>query len=142
MKWQPIETAPIREFMPDKWYMAHSPYLLAWNGHCVSIASYHYTEKGKGRWRVDGRIAEGLTHWRPMPEGPTQETGPDTCKTVVMDTEGKLCGCYACSSDMRRMTVMITCQICGNKRCPRATSHEHACTSSNEPGQPGSRYQL
>lgn len=38
------------------------------------------------------------------------------------------------------MTRMILCPICGNKRCPRATNHELACTGSNEPGQPGSVY--
>lgn len=35
---------------------------------------------------------------------------------------------------------MILCPTCGNKRCPRATDHRLACTHSNEPGQPGSRY--
>lgn len=35
----------------------------------------------------------------------------------------------------------IVCPTCGNKRCPRATDHALACTDSNEPGQPGSRYQ-
>lgn len=34
----------------------------------------------------------------------------------------------------------IVCPICGNKRCPRASSHENACTASNEAGQPGSDY--
>lgn len=33
---------------------------------------------------------------------------------------------------------MILCSICGNKRCPHATDHRHACTNSNEYGQPGS----
>lgn len=51
------------------------------------------------------------------------------------------CGCYECSSEIRRMTRMITCSQCGNKRCPHATNHIHACTNSNEAGQPGSRYQ-
>jgi hypothetical protein len=37
-------------------------------------------------------------------------------------------------------TVMILCPDCGNKRCPKATDHRHACTGSNEPGQPGSVY--
>lgn len=37
-------------------------------------------------------------------------------------------------------TRMITCVMCGNKRCPHATDHELDCTDSNEPGQPGSRY--
>lgn len=34
----------------------------------------------------------------------------------------------------------IVCPLCGNKRCPKATDHELACTNSNEPGQPGSAY--
>lgn len=35
---------------------------------------------------------------------------------------------------------MFLCPDCGNKRCPRATSHELDCTQSNEPGQQGSAY--
>lgn len=35
---------------------------------------------------------------------------------------------------------MILCPDCGNKRCPKATDHRLACTNSNAPGQPGSRY--
>lgn len=35
---------------------------------------------------------------------------------------------------------MFLCPVCGNKRCPTATDHRHACTHSNEPGQPGSDY--
>ena len=38
------------------------------------------------------------------------------------------------------MSRMILCPQCGNKRCPHATNHEYACTNSNQPGQPGSRY--
>lgn len=36
---------------------------------------------------------------------------------------------------------MILCPTCGNKRCPRASNHDHACTGSNEPGQKGSVYE-
>ena len=39
--------------------------------------------------------------------------------------------------DDRRMRL---CPICGNKRCPKASDHDLACTGSNEPGQPGSSY--
>lgn len=35
---------------------------------------------------------------------------------------------------------MILCPECGNKRCPKATWHENACTGSNAPGQKGSDY--
>lgn len=38
-------------------------------------------------------------------------------------------------------TRMVLCAICGNKRCPHARDHRHACTNSNEPGQPGSNYE-
>lgn len=62
------------------------------------------------------------------------------------------CGCYKCWNERRAallatMSVaeqltsnFIVCDVCGNKRCPHATDHAHACTGSNEPGQPGSRY--
>jgi Zn finger protein HypA/HybF involved in hydrogenase expression len=50
------------------------------------------------------------------------------------------CYCYNCLDNKIRMTRMILCPDCGNKRCPRATDHNNACTNSNEPGQEGSRY--
>lgn len=34
----------------------------------------------------------------------------------------------------------IACPTCGNKRCPKATDHELACTGRNDAGQPGSIY--
>lgn len=39
------------------------------------------------------------------------------------------------------LSRMILCPECGNKRCPRAIDHRLECTNSNEPGQPGSRYE-
>ena len=36
--------------------------------------------------------------------------------------------------------TMEVCPTCGNKRCPRATDRNLPCTNSNEPGQPGSKY--
>ena len=50
------------------------------------------------------------------------------------------CYCYNCADSKTRMTRMILCPECGNKRCPRASDHTNACTNSNEPGQEGSRY--
>lgn len=48
------------------------------------------------------------------------------------------CGkCRTCQPNQNRMVV---CEHCGNKRCPHATDCGHACTNSNEPGQPGSCY--
>ena len=40
----------------------------------------------------------------------------------------------------REMGEFIVCPTCGNKRCPHANDHRHACTGSNDPGQAGSAY--
>lgn len=49
------------------------------------------------------------------------------------------CWCHKCQPD-GVLTKMILCPDCGNKRCPKASDHELACTRSNEPGQAGSVY--
>ena len=58
------------------------------------------------------------------------------------------CYCYNCNKDRKdksgfpyALTRMIVCPECGNKRCPHSTDHNLTCTGSNDPGQPGSRYQ-
>lgn len=53
------------------------------------------------------------------------------------------CGCYQCAvdrMDFDRLSMMILCPNCGNKRCPHATNHKHICTGSNDSGQRGSMY--
>lgn len=45
------------------------------------------------------------------------------------------CGCHACNPNA---AWFVACDACGNKRCPHAANHEHACANSNEPGQEGS----
>jgi hypothetical protein len=57
------------------------------------------------------------------------------------------CWCYNCLKDVKEngwpipSIRMILCPDCGNKRCPKSTDHNMACTNSNAPGQPGSRYE-
>lgn len=53
------------------------------------------------------------------------------------------CQCIRCQ-EARPLSqrVMPSGGCCGNKRCPKATDHRLACTNSNEPGQPGSDYQV
>lgn len=57
------------------------------------------------------------------------------------------CWCHDCNKDRKvnglpyTWQYMIVCPECGNKRCPRANNHEHACTNSNELGQKGSAYE-
>jgi hypothetical protein len=53
------------------------------------------------------------------------------------DARQALLGEHALMLDRR----LIVCPVCGNKRCPCATSHELPCTGSNEPGQKGSDYE-
>jgi hypothetical protein len=73
----------------------------------------------------------------------TEHKATSSCATPTENTL-KTCWCFRCldepsmgpfNSAMRRM---ILCPQCGNKRCPRATSHDNACSGSNEPGQDGS----
>lgn len=71
-EWQPIETAEIRPFDKEKWFMDHSPRLLLWNGHYAEIGSYGFTSKGKGRWRNYGGIVTP-THWMPLPPSPKED---------------------------------------------------------------------
>jgi hypothetical protein len=49
------------------------------------------------------------------------------------------CICWKCLNG-KNYAGMVLCPTCGNKRCPKASNHELACTNSNEPGQPGSMY--
>lgn len=61
------------------------------------------------------------------------------------------CGCSTCDNNywdameeydpgVWRLIAFIVCPNCRNKRCPKATHHNNACTGSNKPGQEGSRY--
>lgn len=53
-----------------------------------------------------------------------------------MKGDPRIC-CWRCTPDY---FGMMLCVECGNKRCPKATNHDHACSGSNEPGQIGSVY--
>jgi hypothetical protein len=63
---------------------------------------------------------------------------------------GAVCGCITCSAadadDYERLTgdllfpLFVVCPDCGNKRCPKASHHDNACTGSNGAGQSGSVY--
>lgn len=74
-------------------------------------------------------------------EAPSAEVGDRLRSWAnLQQAEKEVCGCYNCSTQERRMTTMIVCPTCGNKRCPRSTDHRLDCTGSNASGQPGSRY--
>lgn len=71
MEWMPIESAPIKAFEPENWFMANSPRVLIYPG--PHIAYYGYTKKGGGRWR-SYRGNEIATHWMPLPPPPEMPT--------------------------------------------------------------------
>ncbi|EDU9792859.1 hypothetical protein NP45_002835 [Salmonella enterica subsp. enterica serovar Minnesota] len=50
------------------------------------------------------------------------------------------CSCLTCRPVTFSDSRFVVCPECGNKRCPHANDHRHACTGSNEPGQEGSAY--
>lgn len=62
------------------------------------------------------------------------------------------CGCLRCLRERdegkaiagiwlpAEFFTMVVCELCGNKRCPHSDDHRNACSNSNEPGQPDSRY--
>lgn len=71
--------------------------------------------------------------------------------SLPIATVSEACWCEECDKTESLKQTMVgvpvfgrvrmnLCPICGNKRCPRATSHNNECTGSNEPGQPGSSY--
>lgn len=63
---------------------------------------------------------------------------------IVVFTEGEVCGCAECREAIDAVIDsfysmlsqgMILCPLCGNKRCPHASSHRYSCTQSNVFGQ-------
>ena len=84
----------------------------------------------------------------PRPFSVSQETFGNNFDAIFRKKVAKTkCGCYNCMSKQHDENgisptsyTFIVCPICCNKRCPRATDHNLACTNSNDAGQPGSRY--
>jgi hypothetical protein len=68
---------------------------------------------------------------------PVVEYGEDGYANKLVFHQVEPC-CWKCSPEWPRMML---CPECGNKRCPKASDHDLACTRSNEAGQPGSVYQ-
>ncbi len=70
-EWQPIETAPTKPFDPEKWFMEHSERMLVCRpGGYTTIASYNFTERGKGRWMDHTNRVTMPTLWQPLPPPP------------------------------------------------------------------------
>lgn len=77
VEWQPIETAPVLSYDPEKWYAPHSERILLLMDRHITIGSYHYTQPrgknpAKGKWRegFGGNVLSQPTHWMPLPAPP------------------------------------------------------------------------
>lgn len=83
-------------------------------------------------------------HRRDMREGsmayrhPTIEQALERHRKHFQNVD--VCWCHKCRPRTINTDRMTLCPECQNKRCPKASDHELACTGSNEPGQPGSIY--
>jgi hypothetical protein len=113
----------------------HTMVLLQYNYAYTSNAHQHELTKKIGKLLGEEDIQQ-----RPW-------TMPESWKAKNDNSTEDQCGCYNCMSERKdsrgwplTMSMLVVCPECGNKRCPRATDHNLACTGSNEPGQPGSRY--
>lgn len=61
--------------------------------------------------------------------------------TSLQGFESPACFCMTCDVEKNIIrTRMSLCPDCGNKRCPKSTHHDNACSGSNAPGQKGSFY--
>jgi DNA-directed RNA polymerase subunit RPC12/RpoP len=89
-------------------------------------------------------MSDGGKGSRPRPLSVTQEQYDNRWDYIFSREKHKPADydCHQCfkASGGVFLDRMIVCPECGNKRCPRASDHELACTDSNEPGQPGSVY--
>lgn len=117
----------------------------------VGSASLAWVEAPKGvfddQWAL--AVSEGLIAWLHEHYETARTVSPSPWSPYMHD-DGE-CGCWTCinkraetiTDSYRRLTFLsrfIVCPDCGNKRCPKGTNHELACTGSNDAEQPGSRY--
>jgi hypothetical protein len=77
---------------------------------------------------------------RESPKVEEQSTDKDLSYLTRLEQLSYPTCCYNHASIEQRMSFMILCPECGNKRCPKSTDCSETCTGSNEVGQPGSRY--
>lgn len=87
---------------------------------------------------VEGCLIRRLVEaarFTPSHVAPTTKVADDPEPDCHKCAEGKMLGGWPWSNQK-----MFLCPICGNKRCPKASDHDLACTGSNESGQPGSIY--
>lgn len=69
------------------------------------------------------------------------ESPNDILLRSALSVQDGQCECWRCIEARNEVRMrMYGCPTCGNKRCPKASDHDLACTGSNEPGQPGSVY--
>lgn len=118
------------------WQAAPGGFAMKWATNCPG----HPDADAYG-WIIPG-ASWTPTHWMPLPAAlHFREISNSSTKHFRENAETSTkCWCQTCRpvtiDDMR----FVVCPECGNKRCPHANDHKHACSKSNEPGQEGSAY--
>ncbi len=80
-----------------------------------------------------------------MSQGPTlrQLLADNPAAAGILDSMSGPCRCKRCVDrpdlgfENPAIREMLLCEICHNKRCPKATWHGYRCSGSNELGQVG-----
>ena len=129
----------------------------AWNSRTAMLQAGNHTEQHLDMVGRSGDANEKVDFRLPFYQWLSQQNEPIDLDCGCVTTEAFFhwlrvayeagnspvipdCWCHTCRpvtmGDMR----FVVCPECGNKRCPHANDHRHACTGSNEPGQEGSAY--
>lgn len=133
--------------------MAHREARVVLDGGTGPVAAVHLVNIGLTGWVYTKETAEAYARgWnsgvRALRGALTEAVVGKLLPVVLGDSlagsasTASTCGCHACLhiAGTAAAAGMVLCSSCGCKRCPHANDHRHACTGSNEPGQPGSAY--
>lgn len=115
------------------------------------IESQHWERvDGAVAWHLVDRHAEDWSHtarlmhaWRDAAVAEAIRAREQKSPLPSLPLRSPDCWCETCDADANAgfRSRLSLCPTCGNKRCPRATHHDHACTGSNAPGQKGSSWE-
>jgi hypothetical protein len=94
-----------------------------------------FTVADEEPWTVDEISVPATVLWTPDDHEPLVIEVPTAADCSICEDE-----MFDVGRGSSGFAMFRVCGRCGNRRCPKATWHGNPCTSSNEPGQAGSRY--
>lgn len=132
-----------RQAAPDGWKLVPMVPTDAMQTACKSVVDLEQGDPDDHRYD-DGRTTVNAIYVAMLsaaPPPPERETLPPDFPVARLNSPA--CWCETCDTTANSglRSRMSLCPDCGNKRCPKATHHDNACTNSNAPGQPGSSWE-